>query len=203
MPSKTTFYITTAISYPNGPPHIGHAYEAIATDAIARFERLDGKDVFFLTGTDEHGLKMKQTAVKEGITPRQLADRNSERFRAMAAALKLSNDDFIRTTEPRHYRSSEEIWRRMASAHNGDIFRKTYAGWYSVRDEAFYAEKETTLGSDGVRLGPQGTPVEWFEEDTYFFRLSAYQDRLLAHYEANPGFILPRERRNEVVSFVK
>ena len=203
MSGPAKFYITTAISYPNGPPHIGHAYEAIATDAIARFERLDGKDVFFLTGTDEHGLKMKQTAVKEGITPRQLADRNSERFRAMAEALNLSNDDFIRTTEPRHYRSSEEIWRRMASAHNGDIFKKKYTGWYSVRDEAFYGESETTVGDDGVRRGPQGSPVEWTEEDTYFFRLSAYQDKLLEHYEKNPEFILPLERRNEVVSFVK
>jgi methionyl-tRNA synthetase len=203
MSGQQKFYITTAISYPNGVPHLGHAYEAIATDAIARFERLDGKDVYFLTGTDEHGLKMKQTAVKEGLSPRALADRNSQRFRELAAALNLSNDDFIRTTEPRHYRSSEEIWRRMAGANNGDIFKKTYAGWYSVRDEAFYAEKETTLGPDGVRLGPQGTPVEWFEEETYFFRLSAYQEKLLAHYEANPDFILPRERRNEVVSFVK
>jgi methionyl-tRNA synthetase len=201
MSGKEKFYITTAISYPNGTPHIGHAYEAIATDAIARFERLDGKDVFFLTGTDEHGLKIKQTAQREGLTPRELADRNSARFRDMAAALNLSNDDFIRTTEPRHYRSSEEIWRRMQAT--GDIFLKKYAGWYSVRDEAFYAEKETTLGPDGVRLGPQGSPVEWFEEETYFFRLSAYQDKLLAHYEQHPGFILPRERRNEVVSFVK
>jgi methionyl-tRNA synthetase len=202
MSGKGKFYITTAIAYPNGEPHLGHAYEAITTDTIARFERLDGKDVFFLTGTDEHGLKIKQTAQKEGLTPRALADRNSARFRNMAAVLNLSNDDFIRTTEPRHYRSSEEIWRRMA-ARNSDIFLKKYAGWYSVRDEAFYAEKETTLGPDGVRLGPQGTPVEWFEEDTYFFRLSAYQDRLLAHYEKHPDFILPRERRNEVVSFVK
>jgi methionyl-tRNA synthetase len=202
MSEQPKFYITTAISYPNGVPHIGHAYEAIATDAIARFERLDGKDVFFLTGTDEHGLKIKQTAQKEGLTPRALADRNSVRFREMAAVLHLSNDDFIRTTEPRHYRSSEEIWRRMQRAHNGDIFLKKYAGWYSVRDEAFYAEKETTLGADGVRLGPQGTPVEWFEEDTFFFRLSAYQGKLLAHYEQNPDFILPRERRNEVISFV-
>jgi methionyl-tRNA synthetase len=203
MSGQQQFYITTAISYPNGQPHLGHAYEAIATDAIARFERLDGKDVYFLTGTDEHGLKMKQTAQKEGLSPRALADRNSQRFRDLAKALNLSNDDFIRTTEFRHYRSSEAIWRRMADASNGDIFKKKYAGWYSVRDEAFYAEKETMVGPDGVRVGPQGTPVEWFEEETYFFRLSAYQDRLLAHYEANPDFILPRERRNEVVSFVK
>ena len=203
MSGQQKFYITTAISYPNGTPHVGHAYEAIATDAIARFERLDGKDVFFLTGTDEHGLKMKQTAQKEGLSPRALADRNSARFRDMAAALHLSNDDFIRTTEERHYKASEEIWRRMARANNGDIFLKKYAGWYSVRDEAFYSEKETTLQPDGVRVGPQGTPVEWFEEETFFFRLSAYQERLLAHYEQNPDFILPRERRNEVVSFVK
>src|SRR5215813_4484440 len=203
MSGQQKFYITTAISYPNGVPHLGHAYEALTTDAIARFEGLDGKDVYFLTGTDEHGLKMKQTAQKEGLAPRALADRNSQRFRDLAAALNLSNDDFIRTTEPRHYRSSEEIWRRMKSAMNGDIFLKKYAGWYSVRDEAFYAEKETTVGSDGVRVGPQGTPVEWFEEETFFFRLSAYRDKLLEHYEKYPDFILPRERRNEVVSFVK
>ena len=141
MSGRPKFYITTAISYPNGQPHIGHAYEAIATDAIARFERLDGKDVYFLTGTDEHGLKMKQTAAKEGLTPRELADRNAKRFREMAGLLGLSNDDFIRTTEPRHYRASEEIWRRMEAA--GDIFLKKYAGWYSVRDEAYYNESET------------------------------------------------------------
>jgi methionyl-tRNA synthetase len=201
MSGKPKFYITTAISYPNGAPHIGHAYEAIATDSIARFERLDGKDVFFLTGTDEHGLKMKQTALKEGLSPRALADRNSSRFREMDAVLGLSNDDFIRTTESRHYRACEELWKRMQA--NGDIYLGRYAGWYSVRDEAFYAENETTVGADGVRIGPQGTPVEWNEEETYFFRLSAYQQRLLEHYEANPDFILPPERRNEVVSFVR
>lgn len=201
MSGRQKFYITTAISYPNGQPHIGHAYEAIATDAIARFERLDGKDVYFLTGTDEHGLKMKQTATKEGLSPRELADRNSQRFREMVELLGLSNDDFIRTTEPRHYRASEEIWRRMEKA--GDIFLKTYAGWYSVRDEAFYNESETTVGDDGVRRGPQGTPVEWTEEETYFFRLSSYQDKLLDLYESDPDFILPPERRNEVTSFVR
>ena len=201
MTGRQKFYITTAISYPNGVPHIGHAYEAIATDAIARFERLDGKDVFFLTGTDEHGLKMKQTAAREGLTPRELADRNTPRFREMTEVLGLSNSDFIRTTEERHYRASAEIWRRMEQA--GDIYLGKYAGWYSVRDEAYYAESETTVGEDGVRRGPQGTPVEWTEEESYFFRLSAYQDRLLAHYEAHPDFILPPERRNEVVSFVK
>ena len=201
MSGRAKFYITTAISYPNGEPHIGHAYEAIATDAIARFERLDGKDVFFLTGTDEHGLKMKQTAAKEGLTPRELADRNTKRFREMAGLLGLSNDDFIRTTEPRHHAASIEIWRRMEKA--GDIFLKNYGGWYSVRDEAYYNESETTVGDDKVRRGPQGTPVEWTEEETYFFKLSDYEDRLLKHYEQNPDFILPPERRNEVVSFVK
>ena len=201
MSERKTFYVTTAISYPNGAPHIGHAYEAIATDALARFMRLDGFDVFFLTGTDEHGLKMKQTAAKEGLDVRELADRNAGRFKDMVAALNCSNDDFIRTTEERHFRSVTEIWRRIAA--NGDIYLGGYKGWYSVRDEAYYAEDETTVGEDGVRIGPQGTPVEWTEEETFFFKLSAYQDKLLAHYEANPGFILPAERRNEVISFVK
>jgi methionyl-tRNA synthetase len=195
------FYVTTAISYPNGVPHIGHAYEAIATDVIARFERLDGKDVFFLTGTDEHGLKMKQTAEREGVSPRALADRNAARFVEMVRVLGLSNDDFIRTTEPRHYGACAELWKRMENA--GDIFKRMYGGWYSVRDETYYKESETEV-RDGQRVAvASGTPVEWNEEETYFFRLSAYQDRLLAHYAANPDFILPLERRNEVVSFVK
>jgi methionyl-tRNA synthetase len=201
MTEKPSFYITTAISYPNGEPHIGHAYEAIATDAIARFKRLDGYDVYFLTGVDEHGLKMKQTAAKAGITPMQLAERNTPRFKAMVEALNISHDDFIRTTEPRHYEASQTIWKKMADA--GDIYLDGYAGWYSVRDEAFYAEDETTVREDGVRVGAQGTPVEWTEEQTFFFRLSAYEEKLLAHYEANPDFILPPERRNEIVSFVK
>ncbi|MBN9023725.1 MAG: methionine--tRNA ligase [Rhizobiales bacterium] len=195
------YYITTAISYPNGAPHIGHAYEDMATDALARFQRLDGADVLFLTGTDEHGLKMQQTAARNGISTKDFADRNAALFRAMTEALDCSNDDFIRTTEPRHYRSCEEIWRRMAA--NGDIYKDSYSGWYSIRDEAYYAESETELRPDGVRYGPQGTPVEWVEEASYFFRLSAYQERLLAHYDANPDFIGPDERRNEVVSFVR
>jgi methionyl-tRNA synthetase len=200
MVEKSKFYITTAISYPNGAPHIGHAYEDVATDAIARFKRLDGYEVFFLTGVDEHGLKMMQTAAKEGLTPRALADRNSALFRQMAETFAASHDRFIRTTEPVHYAASQELWRRMRDA--GDIYLGTYAGWYSVRDEAFYDESETRV-ENGQRLGPQGTPVEWTEEQTYFFRLSAYQQKLLAHYEANPGFIAPETRRNEVVSFVK
>ncbi len=202
MATGQKFYITTAISYPNGLPHIGHAYEAMATDAIARFERLDGRDVFFLTGTDEHGLKMKQTADKEGVPVETLATRNAARFRDMTEVLGISNDDFIRTTEERHHRASEELWRRMEAA--GDIYLGGYAGWYSVRDEAFYGEEETTVRpDDGVRVGPQGTPVDWTEEQTYFFRLAKYQEKLLAHYDANPQFILPLERRNEVTSFVR
>lgn len=195
------FYITTAIAYPNGVPHIGHAYEAIATDVLARFARLDGKDVFFLTGTDEHGLKMIQTAQNEGLTPSALAARNATRFREMDERLNVSFDRFIRTTEEQHHRSSQEIWRRMEA--NGDIYADTYSGWYSVRDEAYYAEDETRQNDDGVRLGPQGTPVEWVEEKSYFFRLSAYQDKLLKLYADRPEFIGPDSRKNEVVSFVK
>ncbi|MVA55833.1 methionine--tRNA ligase [Agrobacterium vitis] len=198
---KDTFYITTAISYPNGKPHIGHAYELIATDAMARFQRLDGKDVFFLTGTDEHGQKMQQTARNEGIAPEELAERNSGEFRAMGQLLNASNDDFIRTTEARHHAASQEIWKRMEK--NGDIYKDSYAGWYSVRDEAYYAEDETEVRADGVRYGPQGTPVEWVEEESYFFKLAAYEDKLLKLYEDQPDFIGPNERRNEVVSFVK
>ena len=201
MADKPSFYITTAISYPNGSPHIGHAYELIATDAIARFKRLDGYDVFFLTGTDEHGQKMLQTAAREGITTQELADRNAAVFRAMGPALNASNDDFIRTTEERHKRASQAIWQRMDAA--GDIYKDSYSGWYSVRDEAYFAENETVVSGDGVRRGPTGTPVEWVEEESYFFKLSAYQDRLLALYEESPDFIGPDERRNEILSFVK
>ena len=195
------FYITTPIFYPNGVPHIGHAYTALASDAIARFQRLEGRDVFFLTGTDEHGLKMQQTAATEGLTPLALADRNSQRFRDMMAALGVTYDDFIRTTEPRHHLACQAIWKRMEAA--GDIYLDTYAGWYSVRQEAFFDEAETTVGDDGVRREPLGSPVEWVEEESYFFRLSAYQDRLLALYESEPNFVAPRERRNEVMSFVR
>ena len=198
---KPAFYITTAIDYPNGSPHIGHAYEKIASDALARFKKLDGYDVRFLTGTDEHGLKMAQTAEKQGLTPLEWATKNATRFQEMDALLGVDFDRFIRTTDDDHIASSQAIWRRMAEA--GDIYLGAYSGWYSVRDEAYYAEEETTLNPDGVRLGPQGTPVEWTEEKSYFFRLSAYQDRLLAYYDAHPDFIRPDSRRNEVTSFVK
>ncbi|MFZ5740018.1 MAG: methionine--tRNA ligase [Pseudomonadota bacterium] len=201
MAQRNSFYITTAISYPNGAPHIGHAYEAIATDALARFQRLDGRDVFFLTGTDEHGLKMIQTAQREGMTPAELAARNAGRFRDMDDRFGISYDRFIRTSEEQHHASVQEVWKRMQA--NGDIYLDSYSGWYSVRDEAYYAEDETVVGEDQVRRGPQGTPVEWVEEKSYFFKLSAYQDRLLKLYEEQPDFIGPDARRNEVVSFVK
>jgi methionyl-tRNA synthetase len=201
MADKPRYYITTAIAYPNGAPHIGFAYELIATDAIARFQRLDGYDVFFLTGTDEHGIKMLQTATKEGITARELVERTVPRFRELLKRLNCKNDDFIRTTEERHKRSSAAIWELMAKA--GDIYLDKYSGWYSVRDEAYYDESETRLDEKGIRLGPQGTPVEWVEEESYFFRLSAYQDKLLDLYARQPDFVLPKERLNEVTSFVR
>ena len=201
MADRQAYYITTAISYPNDAPHIGHAYEAVATDALARFRRLQGKDVFFLTGTDEHGIKMLQTARKQGITASELADRNTPKFREMVEVLNCSNDDFISTREERHTRSTQELWRRMQAA--GDIYLDKYAGWYSVRDEAYYDESELSEGKDGAKLSPQGTPVEWVEEESYFFRLSAFGDRLLEYYEANPDFIGPETRANEVKSFVR
>jgi len=200
-PARDTYFVTTPIFYPNGVPHIGHAYTAMVTDAIARFQRLDGFDVRFLTGTDEHGLKMQQTAVAEGLTPLALADRNSARFRDMMTALNISYDDYIRTTEPRHARACQALWRAIEN--NGDIYLGKYAGWYSVRQEAYFDEAETTVGPDGIRREPLGSPVEWTEEETYFFRLSAYQDKLLDLYARVPDFVLPRERLNEVASFVR
>ncbi|HWT12157.1 MAG TPA: methionine--tRNA ligase [Allosphingosinicella sp.] len=197
----TPFYITTAISYPNGRPHIGHAYEAIATDAIARFERMRGRDVFFLTGTDEHGLKMAQAARDRGIEPAAFADEMSRCFREMNEKLNISFDRFIRTTEPAHHRASQAIWRAMAE--RGDLYLGRYEGWYSVRDEAYYDEKELVTADSGERLSPQGTEVEWTVEESWFFRLSAYQDRLLDHYRAQPDFIRPESRRNEVLRFVE
>lgn len=195
------YYVTTAITYPNGDPHIGHAYEYVATDAIARFKRLDGFDVRFLTGTDEHGLKMVETAAAEGIPTAELARRNSDVFQRLQERLNISFDRFIRTTDADHHEASKELWRRMSAA--GDIYLDTYSGWYSVRDERFFVESETKLLEDGTRLATEtGAPVTWTEEQTYFFRLSAYTDKLLAHYEANPDFIGPDVRRNEVVSFV-
>ena len=195
------FYITTAISYPNGPPHIGHAYEAIAADVIARFQRSQGRDVQFQTGTDEHGLKMAQAARAEGVEPRVFADKMSRLFQEMCDELNISYDRFIRTSELEHYRASQAIW--LAMEERGDLYLDRYEGWYSVRDEAYYEAEELTTADDGNRLSPQGTPVEWTVEESWFFRLSKYQQPLLDHYAANPDFIQPESRRNEVVRFVE
>ncbi len=194
------FYITTAISYPNGRPHIGHAYEAIAADAIARFQRQAGRDVRFQTGTDEHGLKMVQAARAQGRDVTDLATDMSNLFRGMCDALDVSYDHFIRTTEPEHYRASQAIWDAMAAA--GDLYPSRYEGWYSVRDEAFYADSEL-VDAEGGKLSPQGTPVEWTVEESWFFRLSKYQQPLLDLYAQQPDFIRPESRRNEVIRFVE
>jgi len=198
---QSPFYITTAINYPNGRPHIGHAYEAIAADAIARFQRQAGRDVRFQTGTDEHGLKMVQTARDRGIEVRELADEMSGYFQDMVRLLGISHDRFIRTIDPDHHAASQALWKAMAAS--GDLYLDRYEGWYSVRDEAFYDEKELIDGQGGIRLSPQGTPVEWTAEESWFFRLSAYQQPLLDHYAAHPDFIRPESRRNEVMRFVE
>jgi methionyl-tRNA synthetase len=195
------FYITTAISYPNGPPHIGHAYEAIAADAMARFQRSRGRDVRFQTGTDEHGLKMAQAARAEGVEPRAFTDKMSRLFLEMCDVLNVSYDLFIRTSEPAHYRASQAIWSAMEE--RGDLYLDRYEGWYSVRDEAYYEPDELTSAEDGSKLSPQGTPVEWTVEESWFFRLSKYQQPLLDLYAANPDFIQPDSRRNEVLRFVE
>jgi methionyl-tRNA synthetase len=195
------FYITTAIPYANGAPHIGHAYERIATDAIQRFMRLDGRETLFVTGMDEHGLKVQQTALRAGVTPQAFVDRVAAEFEAMGELLNARADDIVRTTEPRNDRASQAIWERMAA--NGDIYLSKYSGWYSVLDEAYFDEEELSEGPDGTKLAPSGARAEWVEEESYFFRLSAYADRLLAYYEAHPEFITPEKYRNEIVAFVK
>jgi len=195
------FYITTAISYPNGPPHIGHAYEAIAADVIARFQKAQGRDVRFQTGTDEHGLKMVQAAREAGVEPREYATQMSNIFQEMCDTLDVQYDRFIRTSEPDHYRASQAIWQAMED--KGDLYLGRYEGWYSVRDEAFYDESELTEGEGSEKLSPQGSPVEWTAEESWFFKLSAYQQPLLDHYAAHPQFIQPDSRRNEVLRFVE
>lgn len=194
------YYITTAISYPNGKPHIGHAYEAIAADVIARHRKAEGFDVRFQTGTDEHGLKMAQKARELGISPAELAAEMSGHFKAMCTALNVDYDVFLRTTEPRHHSASQELWRRMEA--NGDLYLDRYEGWYSVRDEAYYDENELIVGEGGQKLSPQGTPVEWTVEESWFFRLSRYQDKLLELYRSSE-FIRPESRLNETVRFVE
>lgn len=195
------FYITTPIYYVNDAPHIGHAYTTLACDALARFKRLDGYDVFFLTGTDEHGQKVEKSAAAAGMDPHGFTDEVSRNFRDLASFMNYSNDAFIRTTEARHARASQAIW--SALERNGHIYLGTYAGWYAVRDEAFYAESELTEGPGGAKIAPSGAECEWVEEPSYFFDLSKWQDRLLKFYDENPDFVAPASRRNEVVSFVK
>jgi methionyl-tRNA synthetase len=196
MTADRPFFITTPIYYVNDQPHLGHAYTTVACDALARFMRLDGRRVKFLTGTDEHGQKVEQSARAAGISPLEFADRISGAFRDVTRLLDISQDDFIRTTEPRHTRAVQALWRELES--RGEIYLGRFSGWYSVRDEAFYEESELVDGK-----APTGAEVEWLEEENYFFRLSAWQDRLLAYYEANPDAVAPRGGRNEVISFVK
>ncbi|GFZ90949.1 methionine--tRNA ligase [Nesterenkonia alkaliphila] len=203
MAEQPTYYITTAITYPNGEPHIGHAYEYISADVMARFKRLDGYETFFLTGTDEHGQKVQQNAEAQGLTPKELVDQNAAVFKQVDdEVLNISYDRFIRTTDTDHYEASQAIWRRMVEA--GDIYLDKYSGWYSVRDEAFYAESETEVREDGERYSKEtNTEVHWVEEESYFFRLSAYQDKLLKFYADNPDYGGPRSRFNEVIRFVE
>ncbi|MDY0883108.1 methionine--tRNA ligase [Dongia soli] len=201
MAEAKRYYVTTPIYYVNDAPHIGHAYTTLACDALARFMRLDGYDVHFLTGTDEHGQKVEKSAKAAGVDPQAFTDKVSQNFRDLAKAMNYSNDDFIRTTEERHKKACQEIWRRLKD--RGEIYLGSYAGWYAVRDEAYYGEDELTVGPNGKKIAPSGAEVEWVEEPSYFFKLSEWGDKLLAFYEANPDFIAPESRRNEVISFVK
>src|SRR5579862_8219667 len=207
MPGETPFYVTTPIYYVNDSPHLGHAYTTVAVDALARFMRLDGRRVMFLTGTDEHGQKVDKSARAAGIEPQEFCDRVSQNFRVMNVLMNISNDQFIRTTEPRHIVASQAIWKAIAATKSpkgrDNIYLGKYAGWYAVRDEAFYGEDELSVGADGVKRAPSGAEVEWVEEPSYFFRLSDWQEWLIELYEKEEGFIAPRGRRNEVMSFVK
>lgn len=201
MTDKPAYYITTPIYYVNDVPHIGHAYTTLACDVMARFKRLDGFDVMFLTGTDEHGQKIERSAEKAGVPPQEFCDSVSARFQELASAMNYSHDQFIRTTEERHKKSVQHLWQVLED--KGFIYQDTYAGWYSVRDEAFYAEKELTEGEGGQKLAPTGAPVEWVEEPSFFFKLSAFEERLLELYDGDEEFVMPKSRLNEVRSFVK
>ncbi len=201
LSAKPSFYITTAISYVNGVPHLGHAYESILTDVLARFKRLDGYEVMFLTGTDEHGEKVAQTAEQNDMKPCEFADKNAATFIEMTKKLSISNDDFIRTTEERHYKSVQAIWKKLND--NGDIYLGKYEGWYSVREEGYFTEDELTTDDDGNKFTPLGTEAAWVEEPSYFFKLSKYTDRLIEYYSANIDAVQPTSRMNEIVSFLK
>ena len=196
------FYITTPIYYPSGKPHMGHAYSSIVADIFARFKRVEGYNVLFLTGTDEqHGQKIQKEAKKNNKDPKLFCDELSDNFRSLSKILNLTNDDFIRTTEPRHYKSVYEIWNRLVNS--GDIYLDKYSGWYSISDEAFYDDDEIEEINGKKISKSSGSPVEWLEEESYFFKLSAWQEKLLSHYKENSDFILPHSRRNEVVKFVE
>ncbi len=201
MTARMPYYLTTPIFYVNGAPHLGHAYTAIAADVLARFKRLDGEEVHFLSGTDEHGQKVERAAAEAGLDPQAFTDAISAQFESMLAAMGVSNDDFIRTTSARHQAGAIALWQRLAGS--GDIYLGHYEGWYALRDEDFVPEDQLTIADDGTRLAPTGAPVEWVREPNYLFRLSAYQDRLLAHYEANPDFVGPSSKRNEMLSFIR
>jgi methionyl-tRNA synthetase len=195
------FYITTPIYYPSGKPHMGHAYSSIVADIFARFKRLENYNVLFLTGTDEHGQKIQKEAKKNNKDPKSFCDELSETFRSLTKKLNLSNNDFIRTTEKRHYKSVIEIWNRLVES--GDIYLDKYSGWYSVSDEAFYDEDEIENINGKKQSKLSGSTVEWVEEESYFFKLSAWSSKLLDFYKSNPNFILPVSRKNEVVKFVE
>ena len=196
-----SYYITTPIYYPSAKPHMGHAYSSIVSDFFARFKKIDGYKVFFLTGTDEHGLKIQRAAEKNKKKPQEFCDEISKTFLELSKTLNLSNNDFIRTTEKRHHLSVQNLWNILEK--KGEIYLSKYSGWYSVSDEAFYQEDEIEE-KDGFKLSiSSGSSVEWLEEESYFFKLSKWQDKLLELYENNPNFILPKSRKNEVVSFVK
>ena len=202
MSGRGTYYVTTPIYYVNDVPHIGHAYTTLACDVLARFMRLDGRDVHFLTGTDEHGQKVEKAAAAAGLAPQAFTDKVSQSFRDLVKTMNYSPDNFIRTTEPRHHAASQALWEKLLAS--GDIYLGKYAGWYSVRDEAYFVEGETEVGTDGKRRATSsGAEVEWVEEPSYFFKLSTWADRLLEFYDKNPRFIAPESRRNEVISFVK
>ena len=199
-PGAGRCYITTPIYYVNDRPHLGHAYTMVAADVLARWKRLEGREVFFLTGTDEHGQKVQKAAEAAGMDPQAFTDDVSRHFRALTRQMDVTNDDFIRTTEERHKRACAALWEKLAAA--GDIYLGHYEGWYAVRDEAFYGPDEL-VERDGTKFAPTGAPVEWVREPSWFFRLSAWEGRLLAFYDAHPDFILPATRRNEVLAFVR
>jgi len=195
------FYITTPIYYPSAKPHMGHAYSSIAADVFARFKRLDGYNVFFLTGTDEHGLKIQKSAEKNNKNPKEFCDEISKIFKDLTKILNLSNDDFIRTTEKRHHKAVQFLWNKLLQSN--DIYLSKYRGWYSISDEAYYNEDEV-IDKDGKKISKiSGSVVDWVEEESYFFKLSSWQNKLLEFYNNNPNFILPASRKNEVINFVK